>query len=125
MRALYFAPGHRLTQFEIGNDAKVTSAHVTYLVDGLEKEGWVFRSPHHSDRRMTHVELTEDGLKVCRTLVPAMARFLGDVTSSLSPEEKSVLNRLLEQLKWDAEASYRDEEKAPDEHIDAQHETSS
>ena len=105
LRALYFAPGHRLTQFEIGNDAKVTSTHVTYLIDSLQEDGLAVRSPHPSDRRMMHVELTHEGLELCERLVPAMAEFIGEISSDLTQEEKVVLNRLLEKLRASAEAS--------------------
>jgi MarR family transcriptional regulator, 2-MHQ and catechol-resistance regulon repressor len=109
LRALYFAPGHRLTQFEIGNDAKVTSTHVTYLIDSLEEDGLAERSPHPSDRRMVHVELTPDGLELCQRLVPAMAEFIGEISAGLSSEEKVLLNRLLERLRSSADASNRGE----------------
>jgi MarR family 2-MHQ and catechol resistance regulon transcriptional repressor len=105
LRALYFAPGHRLTQFEIGNDAKVTSTHVTYLIDSLEEDGLAVRSPHPSDRRMVHVELTQEGLDLCERLVPAMAEFIGEISAGLTPEEKAVLNRLLERLRESADSS--------------------
>jgi DNA-binding MarR family transcriptional regulator len=109
LRALYFAPGHRLTQFEIGNDAKVTSTHVTYLIDSLEEDGLAARSPHPSDRRMVHVELTEAGMELCQRLVPAMAEFIGEISAGLSQDEKVLLNRLLEQLRRGADASGRGE----------------
>jgi MarR family 2-MHQ and catechol resistance regulon transcriptional repressor len=105
LRALYFAPGHRLTQFEIGNDAKVTSTHVTYLIDSLEEDGLAVRSPHPSDRRMVHVELTPAGLELCQRLVPAMAEFIGEISAGLTLEEKVLLNQLLERLRRSADAS--------------------
>ena len=113
LRALYFAPGHRLTQFEIGNDAKVTSTHVTYLIDSLEEDGLATRTPHPTDRRMVHVELTHEGLDLCRALVPAMAEFIGEISSGLTQDEKVTLNQLLETLRKHAEASTQSEAPPP------------
>jgi DNA-binding MarR family transcriptional regulator len=98
-----------MTQFEIGNDAKVTSAHVTYLIDSLEEDGLAVRSPHPTDRRMMHVELSPQGIELCDRLVPAMARFMSDVVSDLTQEEKVVMNRLLARVRRNAEAMTRNE----------------
>ena len=45
LRILYFAPEHRLTQVEVAGEMQVTSANITFLVDGLEKEQQVRRVP--------------------------------------------------------------------------------
>jgi MarR family 2-MHQ and catechol resistance regulon transcriptional repressor len=109
LRALYFASGHRLTQFEIATDVKVTSTHVTYLIDSLEEDGLAARSPHERDRRMIHVELTPAGIELCQKLVPAMAEFMSETTNGLTAEEKAMLNRLLAKLRRSADASVQGE----------------
>ena len=50
---------------ELSEHLMVTPRNVTALVDGLEKEGLVRRTPHPTDRRATHIELTEAGELNC------------------------------------------------------------
>src|SRR5690554_1373174 len=76
IRLLHFAEDHKLTQFEVAAEMQVTSSNVTFLVDGLEKEGLVQRVPHPSDRRTIYVQLTEEGERFAELIVPSMARFM-------------------------------------------------
>jgi DNA-binding MarR family transcriptional regulator len=103
LRSLYFAEGSRLTQIEIVNAMQVTSPNVTYLIDALEKEGLVLRTPHPTDRRVTYVELTPSGREVCDKLVPAMVEFMARMTDGFSSEEKSLFFSLLERWRQNAE----------------------
>ena len=103
LRILYFAPTGRMAQYEIGNDINVTSQNVTYLVDGLEKEGLVRRVPDPNDRRSTFIELTPEGTSVCDRLIPAMADFMRNMGRSFSDEEKVLFNSFLERLRQNAE----------------------
>ncbi|MGH4020990.1 MAG: MarR family winged helix-turn-helix transcriptional regulator [Pseudonocardiaceae bacterium] len=50
-----------MVQRELGEALHCTPRHVTGLVDTLEKQGWVARRPHPTDRRATLVSLTERG----------------------------------------------------------------
>ncbi len=104
LRILYFAPGRRLTQIEIVNEMEVTSPNVTYLIDALEKEGLVARSPHPTDRRLTFVELTPAGVATCDVLVPAMVDFIALLLRGLSEEEKRQLYEFVDRLRRNAEA---------------------
>jgi DNA-binding MarR family transcriptional regulator len=47
------------TQRALADALKVTPRNVTGLVDGLVASGHVTREPHPTDRRATHVSLTE------------------------------------------------------------------
>ena len=88
IRLLHFAKGHRLTQFEIASEMQVTSSNVTFLVDGLEKEGLVQRLPHPTDRRTVHVQLTAEGETFAELIVPSMARFMAAMLDGFDEEEK-------------------------------------
>jgi DNA-binding MarR family transcriptional regulator len=104
LRILYFATGHRMTQFEIAAEMQVTSGNVTFLVDGLEKEDLVRRQPHPTDRRTVYVELTPSGEAFAGTLVPSMARFMAAMLKDFSKTEKRQLAALLDRLRRNAEA---------------------
>lgn len=104
IRLLHFAEGHRLTQFEIASEMQVTSSNVTFLVDGLEKEGLVQRLPHPTDRRTVHVQLTPEGEDFAKIIVPSMARFMAAMLDGFSEDEKRTFAGLLERFRRNAEA---------------------
>ena len=79
----------------------VTPRNITKLVDGLESEGLVIRSPHPDDRRATIVTLTAAGEVVTKE---SMLRneATRELFSELSDRDRAdfvrVLTRLLEAL---------------------------
>ena len=104
LRSLYFVPGHKMTQSEIGRSMGVTSSNVTRLIDGLEHDGFVRRTADHVDRRVTFVELTPDGRELSQRIVPAVVQFSMDVAKIFSPEELQTLLSLLSRLQAHAES---------------------
>jgi DNA-binding MarR family transcriptional regulator len=107
LRAIYFAPEKRLAQFEIGDEIRVSSANVSYLVDALEKDGLVRRSPNPPDRRTTPVELTEEGEILCKKVVPVMANMFSDSLAGFSNDEKDQLSNFLVRLRRNVEFLYQ------------------
>lgn len=103
IRLLHFAEDHRLTQFEIAAEMQVTSSNVTFLVDGLEKEGLVERQPHPSDRRTVYVQLTPAGESMAEVLVPSMARFMAAMLKGFDEEEKRTFADMLERFRRNAD----------------------
>ena len=104
LRILYFSPERRLTQVEVASEMQVTSANITFLVDGLEKAQLVRRVPSQTDRRTVYVELTEAGQLLTERLVPSMARFMARLTEGFSDAEKHQLSDLLDRLRRNAAA---------------------
>jgi DNA-binding MarR family transcriptional regulator len=103
LRILYFAPEHRLTQVEVASEMQVTSANVTFLVDGLEKEALVRRVPSLTDRRTVYVELTESGYEFANRIVPSLAVFMAAMVEGFSEEDKHKLSELLDRVRRNAE----------------------
>jgi len=103
LRLLHFADQKRMTQFEIANEMQVTSSNVTFLVDGLEKDGMVQRLPHPTDRRTVHVQLTPEGEAIAAIIVPSMARFMARMFDGFSDDEKEQLSSLLDRMRRNAE----------------------
>jgi MarR family 2-MHQ and catechol resistance regulon transcriptional repressor len=103
IRLLHFATDHRLTQFEVASEMQVTSSNVTFLVDGLEKEGLVHRVAHPTDRRTVYVELTPQGETFADLIVPAMARFMGAMLGGFDEEERRTFIDLLSRFRQNAE----------------------
>lgn len=98
LRALYLASDNRLSHAEIGVETRVPAANVTYHVDVLQQEGYVRRVPHASDRRITLVELTDEGRAVCDKLMPARTRFITDLGKKFTADELASFNRYIDRL---------------------------
>jgi DNA-binding MarR family transcriptional regulator len=103
LRILYFAPEHRMTQVAVASEMQVTSANITFLVDGLEKDGLVRRVPSVTDRRTVHVELTETGLELAGRIVPSLANYMAAMLEGFSDDEKNQLSHLLDRVRRNAE----------------------
>ncbi|MGH2749624.1 MAG: MarR family winged helix-turn-helix transcriptional regulator [Actinomycetota bacterium] len=90
--------GRPLSPYEIGDRRLVTRGTVTGLLDTLEKQGLVRRTPHPDDRRMLWIELTDRGrallAEVSHELFPAQAEMM----SALSERQRDTLIRLLGKL---------------------------
>lgn len=105
LRVLYLSDSGRLNQNEISNQTLVTPANVSYVIEGLEKDGLVSRTPHETDRRVTWVQLTPDGEKVFTELAPAMTAHLGSLGAGFSEEEKALFSSFLQRLRENADSA--------------------
>src|SRR5680860_1598897 len=76
--------GRPLSPYEIGDRRLVTRGTVTGLLDTLEKQGLVRRTPHPDDRRMLLIEITKQGrallAEVRNELFPAQAEMMSALT---------------------------------------------
>jgi MarR family transcriptional regulator, transcriptional regulator for hemolysin len=68
---------------------------VTYLLDGLESEGLLTRTPDPADRRARHVNLTPQGDKLLARLLRDVEAAEGQVLARLSPDEAEHLRVIL------------------------------
>lgn len=79
----------------LADELGLTPRNVTALVDGLEAEGLVRRTPHPSDRRVTLVEATPRGMAAAEeTLGPKLAA-IGELFDDLPPADQERLADLL------------------------------
>jgi len=103
LRILYFQPEYRLTQVEIAAEMQVTSANVTFLVDGLEKDELVRRVPSLTDRRTVYVELTDAGRAFADRIITSFTTFSVAMFEGFSDSEKKQFSHLLDRLRYNAE----------------------
>jgi DNA-binding MarR family transcriptional regulator len=87
--------GDRTCLFDLGDRLGVTRPNVTKLVDGLERNGFVERMPHPSDRRMVQAHLTGAGHEVAGQALPGRTERMLTAWDRLSDEELVDLVRLL------------------------------
>ena len=98
LHRIYFAEGGILTQTDLGRLMTITPPSVSYLVNGLEDEGYITRRPDPENRRATFVELTDKGRRICQQSVPEAARFTELLCQDFTEEELGVLNEYLDRL---------------------------
>src|ERR1700761_5576744 len=67
---LHSAFGGRSTPAELADKASVTTATMTGLLDGLEKQKLVKRAHREDDRRSVHVEMTAKGRSFLQGYLP-------------------------------------------------------
>lgn len=88
-----------ITPAEIAEQAGVTRATVTGLLDGLEVDGFVERTHRKDDRRMIDVRITKKGLALLDRILPDHYERMGNVMSKLSRAEKKTLTDLLAKVR--------------------------
>ncbi|MDQ0785652.1 DNA-binding MarR family transcriptional regulator [Streptomyces sp. B3I7] len=77
---------------------EVVPRAVTTLVDGLEASGKVRRVPDPTNRRVTRIELTDDGLASLRELHAARRSAVEEILAPLSVDQRTALEDLLDAL---------------------------
>ena len=91
-------PPYKLTPTELYRSTMMSSGGMTARVDKLEKAGLVERCPHPEDRRALTVCVTEKGLHLVKTMIPAYVETQHSAVEGLNVDEQNQLSTLLEKL---------------------------
>ncbi|MEV6055580.1 MarR family transcriptional regulator [Streptomyces sp. NPDC052107] len=83
---------------DLAERLEVVPRAVTTLVDGLEASGKVRRVPDPANRRVTRIELTDDGRTTLRELRGARRSAAEEILAPLTEKERQVLGVLLDTL---------------------------
>lgn len=83
---------------KIGGKILLASGSITYVIDKLEKRGYITRENCPTDRRVTYAVISEEGEKFMASIFPEHENNLHELTSSLSNEEKDEAIELLKKL---------------------------
>ncbi len=94
---LLFHKGRQPLQ-KIGNKILLASGSITYVIDKLEKRGFIDRVSCPSDRRITFAEITSDGKTFMADLFPEHEQQLHEIMNALTLEEKEQAIYLLKKL---------------------------
>lgn len=92
---LYFSRAGSLPLGKMGARLQVHPASVTNLVDGLERDGYVQRAPHPSDRRTTLATITDGGREVAAAATAA----LHDIRFGTAPLDDAQLSAVTDALR--------------------------
>ena len=86
------------TPAELAEEARVTRATMTGLIDTLEKDGMVIRRAHPEDRRTIHVRLTPKGRSFLNKTLPKYFESVTSIIEPLNQTGQRQLVRLLQKI---------------------------
>lgn len=95
---LYNKGPHPLQQ--IGNHTLITSGATTYVIDKLEKKGFLVRKPCEKDRRIIYAEITERGRAEMEEILPSHYQSLANALAGLTAAEKEHAITLLKKISF-------------------------
>jgi DNA-binding MarR family transcriptional regulator len=95
LHSLRHLMGSPMGPVELARELGVTSAASSGVVDRLVARGHAERRPHPADGRRTEVVITESGRHEVFTLLAPMFAGLAEIDSSLSDDEREVVERYL------------------------------
>ena len=87
---------------KISETLSIPSGSITYVVDKLEKRGYVERRPSPTDRRASNVVLTEEGNALFDEIFPKHVETISKNLSFVSSEEKEQLIEMLKKIGYGA-----------------------
>lgn len=87
-----------LTQSRLSETLGIPPSGVVSLLDELEAAGSVARKSAPLDRRVRHVHLTDHGRTLMVALVEVAEGFQRTLVASLTPDEQSMMRRLLDRI---------------------------
>jgi DNA-binding MarR family transcriptional regulator len=93
-----FRAGGSLSPCDIGEQLSVTRGTVTGLLDSLERQRLVRRTPHPKDRRMLLIELTDEGRAILDRLMPEHFQGMCDLLACLSESERKAFAGVLAKI---------------------------
>jgi len=79
----------------LGEYMMVSTAAVSQLVDRLEKQSLVHRTPEPGDRRVRYVSLSEKGEEFVRQSIEARQRWIKAIPAKLSSEQQEQISAAL------------------------------
>lgn len=87
-----------MTPAELADNARVTRATMTGLIDTLERDGLVRREADTQDRRMMRICLTPKARQFLEKMLPGHFRRMAALMAPLSESERKTLVRLLNKI---------------------------
>ncbi|WP_418646776.1 MarR family winged helix-turn-helix transcriptional regulator [Thauera butanivorans] len=91
----------------LAEQAGVTRATVTGLLDGLEREALIERRADASDRRALRIRLTRKGKQTAKKVFDQHGRWIAGLFGNLSPSEREQLACLLDKVAENIGTSWR------------------
>lgn len=82
----------------------MANSSMTYVIDKLEKKGYVKRVADKKDRRVTYIELTKQGNAYVEEIFPKHEKCISEIFSVLNQEELQTFMTLMKKIGYHSEA---------------------
>ena len=92
-----YSKGEKSIQ-EIRDRILLASGSATYVVDSLEKKGYVIRKICQKDKRVTYIRLTEEGMKLMDEIFPIHKKNTKRVFEKINDKELVILKEILKKI---------------------------
>ena len=92
-----YSKGEKSIQ-EIRNRILLASGSATYVVDNLEKKGYVIRKISQKDKRVTYIGLTETGMKLIDDIFPTHKKNTKRIFEKINDKELVILKEILKKI---------------------------
>ncbi|MEK3888863.1 MarR family winged helix-turn-helix transcriptional regulator [Bacillus sp. FSL K6-3431] len=83
---------------EISNAVLINTGSITYVIDKLEGKGLLERNDCKEDRRVVHIQITEQGKQIMDEIFPKHQKVIEDIFSEITLEEKQSLIDILKRV---------------------------
>lgn len=90
--------GGNIPMREAGGHLHITKPAVTYLVDQLEKKGWVDRKKHQTDRRIFLLTATPKGSAVVKKIRAVIFPILGKSLAGFKPSQQELIRNFFTEV---------------------------
>ena len=92
-----YSKGEKSIQ-EIRDRILLASGSATYVVDNLEKKGYVNRIVNETDKRVTYIKLTREGKDLINNIFPMHKKNTKKIFNDLTNEELVTLKKILKKI---------------------------
>ena len=92
-----YSKGEKSIQ-EIRDRILLASGSATYVVDNLEKKGYVIRMISQKDKRVTYIGLTETGMKLIDDIFPTHKKNTKKIFEKINDKELVILKEILKKI---------------------------
>ena len=92
-----YSKGEKSIQ-EIRDRILLASGSATYVVDNLEKKGYVIRKLSQKDKRVTYIGLTETGMKLIDDIFPTHKKNTKKIFEKINDKELVILKEILKKI---------------------------
>lgn len=97
--ALYYIHDHeKISQRQLAQLMSITDSSAGRLLDRLQRDGHVKRIASETDRRVTLVELTEEGRETIEELLPLGIEFQYKLMDGIDEQELEIFQNVLEKM---------------------------
>ncbi|MGP1512904.1 MAG: MarR family winged helix-turn-helix transcriptional regulator [Gemella haemolysans] len=92
-----YSKGEKSIQ-EIRDRILLASGSATYVVDSLEKKGYITRNVSQKDKRVTYIRLTEEGIKLIDDIFPIHKKNTKRIFEKINDKELVILKEILKKI---------------------------